>query len=312
MSETVVITGGQGFVGRYLSAALAQRWPDWTIVSCGGPSDAGEALDVSDAAAVDALIARTRPTIVVHLAAVSAVTVALLDPGQAWQINLWGTFNLTRALEAHAPYSHLLFVSSAEVYGRSLRRTTPIDESALLEPANPYAVTKAAADLLVRQYAHGGRSASVARPFNHTGAGQSDAFALPSFANQIARIEAGLQPPVMMVGSLDDERDFLDVRDVVAAYVAMIEQRATLPTGAVMNVASGQGRRIGDLLERLLGMANTKIELRVDESRLRPNGIPRVVGDATQIRQALGWWPTHDFDETLKDILEEKRLSLRG
>lgn len=312
MSETVVITGGQGFVGRYLSAALTQRWPDWTIVSCGGPSDAGEALDVSDAAAVDALIARTRPSIVVHLAAVSAVTTASLDPGLAWQINLWGTFNLTRALEAHAPDSHLLFVSSAEVYGRSLRSTGPIGEDALLEPANPYAVTKAAGDMLVRQYAHGGRSASVARPFNHTGPGQSDAFALPSFASQIARIEAGLQPPVMLVGSLDDERDFLDVRDVVAAYVAMIEHRASLPTGAVMNIASGQGRRIGDLLERLLGLAKAKIELRVDESRLRPNGIPKVVGDATRIRDALGWRPTHDFDETLKAILEEKRLTLGG
>ena len=312
MPETVIITGGQGFVGGYLAKALQARWPDWKVVSCGGPSSPSDPLDVSDPAAVERLVLAHQPSIVVHLAAISAVTASLLDPAQAWQVNMWGTFNLTQALQKHAPGCHLLFVSSAEVYGRSLRSNAAINEDALLEPANPYAVSKAAADMLVRQCAHGGLSATVVRPFNHTGAGQSDAFALPSFATQIARIEHGLQDPVLSVGSLDDERDFLDVRDVVTAYADLLDARRTLPVGSVMNVASGQGRRIGDLLEALLSMATVKIELRVDTSRLRPNGIPRVVGDAGRLRSGLGWAPQHDLRETLSEILEEKRRVVRG
>ena len=312
MSETVLITGGRGFVGSYLVAALEARWPDWRLITLNGPSGGQAPFDVADTEAVDKCIEAVKPSIVVHLAAVSAVTASLLDPEMAWRVNLWGTLNIVQALQRHAPSCHLLFVSSAEVYGRSLAMSQPVSELALLEPVNPYAASKASADILVRQAAASGLSATIARPFNHTGAGQSEAFALPSFAAQIARIEQGLQPPVLSVGSLDDERDFLDVQDVVAAYVDMLDARASIEAKTVFNVASGQAHRIGDLLDRLLSLATVKIEVQTDPARIRPQSVRSVVGDASRLRAALGWTPRHNLDDTLLNVLNAQRASIRG
>lgn len=307
-SAKVLITGAGGFVGRHLAATLRERRPGWGLDLPGGPGEPG-GLDVTDAGSVSQWIASRRPDIVVHLAAVAAVTASVKDPRLAWRVNLDGTLNLVLAMQAHTPGAHLLFVSSAEVYGDSLNGPAPVDETSLLQPVNPYAASKAAADILVRQAAAAGLSATVARPFNHTGPGQSDAFVVPNFARQIARIEAGLQPPVIEVGSLDDERDFLDVADVVDAYALLLERRADPAARAVFNVASGQAWRIGDILERLLSAARRPIEVRVDPSRLRAAPIPRVVGDASRLR-ALGWRPRRSIGDTLAAVLAEHRRAL--
>jgi GDP-4-dehydro-6-deoxy-D-mannose reductase len=306
----VMITGAGGFVGRHLAAALRERHPDWRQDPPAAPGASG-GLDVTDAEAVSQWIERRRPDIVVHLAAVAAVTTSVKDPRLAWRVNLDGTLNLVLAMQAYAPAAHLLFVSSAEVYGDSLKAAAPVSEDSLLRPVNPYAASKAAADILVRQASATGLSATVVRPFNHTGPGQSDAFVAPNFARQIARIEAGLQPPVIEVGCLDDERDFLDVADVVDAYALLLERRADPVVREVFNVASGAALRIGDVLERLLSAARCRIEVRIDESRLRPAPIPRVVGDATRLR-ALGWRPTRSIGDTLQAVLEEQRLAAAG
>ena len=298
----VLVTGASGFVGGYLTSALSAHHPDWVLDAPDSPG----AVDVTDARAVEAWIRDARPDIVVHLAAVAAVTASVKDPRLAWQVNLDGTLNVVLAMQRHAPASHLLFVSSAEVYGDSLKSPEPITEAALLQPVNPYAASKAAADILVRQAVSGGLSATIMRPFNHTGVGQGEAFVAPSFAAQIARIETGAQPPVIEVGSLDDERDFLDVADVIDAYALVLERRHDPAARGVFNVASGVAVRIGDLLERLLSMARLKIEVRVDQERLRPSPIPRVVGDASRLR-AMGWAPERALDDTLAAILEDRR-----
>jgi GDP-4-dehydro-6-deoxy-D-mannose reductase len=301
----VLITGAGGFVGRHLTAALTEKHPDWVLDA---PSTPG-GVDVTDAGAVEAWIRDARPDIVVHLAAVAAVTASVKDPRLAWEVNLGGALNVVLAMQQHAPGAHLLFVSSAEVYGDSLKSAEPVTEAALLQPVNPYAASKAAADLLVRQAAANGLSATVMRPFNHTGAGQSEAFVAPNFAAQIARIEAGLSPPVIEVGSLDDERDFLDVGDVVRAYVLMLERSGRPETASVFNVASGKVVRIGDLLEQLLSMANVRIQVRVDPDRFRATRIERVVGDATRLRM-LGWAPTIPIAETLSAVIEDRRRAV--
>jgi GDP-4-dehydro-6-deoxy-D-mannose reductase len=266
-------------------------------------------LDVADAEAVDAWVQRSRPDMVVHLAAVAAVTASVRDPRLAWRVNLGGTLNLVLALQKHAPNTHLLFVSSAEVYGEGLDSHGATDEGALLMPVNPYAASKAAADILVRQSAAGGLSATVVRPFNHIGPGQGEAFVAPNFAGQIARIEAGLQAPLIEVGSLDDERDFLDVADVVDAYRLLLERRSDPAARSLFNVASGAPVRIGDLLERLLSLAGLKIEVRVDPSRIRSTPTRRVVGDASRLR-GLGWRPTRTLDESLLAVLQDRRRAL--
>ena len=301
----VLITGADGFVGRHLTRALQAAHPDWDLDAPAGP--AGDfALDVTDADVVAAWVRKSRPDMVVHLAAIAAVTASVKDPRLAWTVNLEGTLNLVLALQQHAPDAHLLFVSSAEVYGASFDNGRPADESALLQPVNPYAASKAAADILVRQAAAGGLSATVARPFNHTGPGQSEAFVAPNFAGQIARIEAGLGPPLIEVGSLDEERDFLDVADVVSAYRLLLERRSDPAARGVFNVASGVPVRIGDSLDKLLSHAGVKIEVRVDPRRLRSTPMRRVVGDAFRLR-ALGWAPTKTLDETLLAVLQDRR-----
>jgi GDP-4-dehydro-6-deoxy-D-mannose reductase len=309
----VLLTGGRGFVGSRLTARLAARHPRWRLDTPAAPGtgSSGEStLDIADAAAVEAWVAREKPDIVVHLAAVAAVTEAVKDPRRAWDVNLGGTLNLVLALQKHAPDAHLMFVSSAEVYGASLGRDgAATDEAVLLRPTNPYAASKAAADLLVRQASMEGLSTVVMRPFNHTGPNQSEAFVAPAFAGQIARIEAGLQPPVLSVGSLDDERDFLDVEDVTAAYAAVLDHRDRLPGGEVFNVASGRAVRIGDLLETLLSQARVKIEVQVDPSRLRREPARRIVGDASRLQAATGWRPEIPFAETLGRLLQARRAA---
>lgn len=304
----VLITGASGFVGRRLTAALGVRRPQWVL---DGPAAEGPgAMDVTDPVAVDAWIREGRPDILVHMAAVAAVTASHEDPRQAWRVNLDGTLNVVLALQQYAPGAHLLFVSSAEVYGESLNSGQAVDEQALLKPVNPYAASKAAADILVRQAAAMGLDATVMRPFNHTGVGQGTAFVIPNFADQIARIEAGRQAPLLEVGDLDAERDFLDVEDVIDAYMLMLGRDDPESRG-VFNVASGVPVRIGDLLERLLSLARVKIEVRVDPRRLRPTRVPRVVGDAGRLR-ALGWSPKRTLADTVSAVLEDRRRITAG
>ena len=302
----VLLTGGRGFVGSALGRALALRAPGWTVVAPPGPEAQGdERLDVLDPRGLEAWVARLRPDMVVHLAALAAVTDGARDPRRAWDVNLTGTLNLVTALQRCAPEAHLLHMSSSEVYGASAAEGV-LTERSLLQPLNPYAASKAAADLLVRQAAAQGLSATLVRPFNQVGPGQSEAFALPSFAAQIARIEAGLQPPVLAVGALDEERDFLPVEDAVDAYVLALERRAELG-GAVLNICSGRVRRVRDVLDDLLALSSSHIQVRLDPARLRSTPTPRVAGDNRLARERLGWTPERALRPALEALLDRQR-----
>jgi GDP-4-dehydro-6-deoxy-D-mannose reductase len=145
------------------------------------------------------------------------------------------------------------------------------------------------------------------RPFNHTGPGQTEAFAIPAFAAQVARIEAGQAPPVIRVGNLASERDFLDVRDVAKAYALAVCNSNYLEPNTIFNIASGVPRRIGEVLDWFLRHSFVKIAVERDTERLRPSDLPRIVGDAGRVRQRLGWAPEHIFEETLADILDDCR-----
>jgi GDP-4-dehydro-6-deoxy-D-mannose reductase len=192
----------------------------------------------------------------------------------------------------------VLVVTSAQVYEAIDR---PVDESTRLLPASPYGLTKLAQDQLAAGAERvDGLDVVIARPFNHVGPRQAPGFAISSFARQIARIERGLDPPVIRVGNLDAQRDFTDVRDVVEAYCRIMDNA---PSGRVYNICSGCAYRIGDLLDSLVGLAQVRIGVETDPARLRPSDAPLIVGDNSRLRTELGWAPRIAITTTLVDTL---------
>jgi GDP-4-dehydro-6-deoxy-D-mannose reductase len=296
----VLVTGAEGFVGGVLLARLRARGAEAIA------SDRGD-LDVADEARVRAAVAAARPDAVVHLAAISFVPEAEADGGRALRVNYLGTRNLLAAVEAAVPRARVLLVSSSTVYGPAAAGAPPFDESSPLRPANAYARTKAAADLLGAAFAERGLAVWRARPWNHTGAGRPDRFVESSFARQLAEIEAGRRPPRIEVGALDSLRDFLHVEDVVDAYLALLDGSA--PPGAY-NVASGSGVTIRALLERLLARTRLAPELLVDPARLRPPDAS--VGSAARLHALTGWAPRRTLDQALGELLDDWRERIRS
>jgi GDP-4-dehydro-6-deoxy-D-mannose reductase len=311
----LLVTGAAGFVGRHLLALLRKRFPAAILIAaCRPEHGALPLLDVADRvvpfdllepAASAAMIAETRPDGLVHLAAQASVSISFADPLASWRANLMGTIALAEAVLHHVGHCRFVLASSAEIYGLSFRGTAQLDEEALLCPANPYAASKAACDLAVGELSLRGLDAIRLRAFNQTGAGQSASFVVASFARQIARIEARHQAPVMQVGALDRWRDFLDVRDVCAAYLAALE--TTNVPGSIYNIASGTPRRIGDILSALIAQSGATPVVEVEPVRLRPTDVECVVGNAARARRELGWTPTVPWADTLHWVLADWR-----
>jgi len=305
----ILVTGAPGFVGRRLVAALRQRLPraaSITPTSRRGESDPElgrvEPLDITNRDAVAKAIREVAPTHVLHLAGISAPLRVGDSQLDAWITNVMGTLNLAHAILRTLPSCHLIFAGSGLVYGGCVPGRA-FDELSPLVPLNEYAATKAAADLALGSLVLRGLNVVRLRLFNHTGPTQTEAFVVPGFAAQVARIEAGLQPPIISVGNLDGVRDFLDVSDVVAAYVSVVLRAEALPPGQVLNIASGVPRRIGSILDDLLALSAVTIKLRREPARMQPSETPYSVGDASTARRLLDWAPSCDFRATLGDVL---------
>ena len=299
----ILVTGAGGFVAGHLLPQLRAAFPAAELVLMGGQ---GTSIDLADTAAVSGFVGAAAPDACIHLAAISGVPAATGDADAAWRVNVLGTLALARALQKARPEAVLLYASSAEVYGRSFAAGVALDETAVPAPMNTYAATKAAADLALGAMAASGLRVVRLRPFNHTGPGQSADFVVPAFARQVARIAAGVQAPVLKVGALDPYRDFLDVRDVCAAYVACLAHPGLVP-GVILNLASGTPRRIGDILDALLALAGVTAEISTGTALLRRAEIPTASGNAGAARLALGWHPTIPWDQTLADVLADWR-----
>lgn len=299
----ILVTGATGFAGSHLLDRLPRDTPLTAWARPRGrapqprPGVEWQAVDLLDRRAVARAIAALTPTIVYHLAGAPHVGSSFGNPAQPLAINAVATHYLLDALETHAPAARIVVVTSAMIYRPS---RDPLTETSPTVPSSPYGLSKLAQDRLASLAAGGGLDARIARPFNHTGPRQDASFAIPGFAEQIARIEAGLAEPLLRVGNLDAERDITDVRDVVDGYVTIA---ARGEAGAACNVCSGRAWRIGDLLEMMLARAKRPIRVEVDQARLRPIELPRLVGDNTRLR-ALGWSPRIPIDTTLDDVLE--------
>ncbi len=308
----ILITGITGFAGSHLAEhALEQRSEVWGSVRRERHTDNVTALldrvhlvecDLRDSASVAALVEQAAPERIFHLAAQTFVPTSFGDPAETFIANVVPQIKLLEAARKLCPDARILVVGSSEEYGRVLPEELPVKESNPLRPLSPYAVSKAAQDLLAYQYhqSHGLHIVRT-RAFNHEGPRRTEVFALSSFAKQIAEMEAGIRDPVLWVGNLDSKRDFLDVRDVVRAYWLALEHGEP---GEVYNIASGHMWRIGDALDLLLSLSKVRVEVRQDPARLRPADTPFMLGDATKFRDLTGWTPKIPFEQTLQDLLD--------
>ncbi|MFO7741692.1 MAG: GDP-mannose 4,6-dehydratase [Anaerolineae bacterium] len=306
-----LITGAGGFVGGHLCKYLLKH-TDWDLTgTVFGQLDETKSstprlqllpLDLRSRQRVRPLVEDIQPDCVFHLAAQSSVPAAFEDPWDTLENNIRSELNLLEAVRGLERDVSFLVVGSNEEYGTPGPDELPQTEQNPLRPNNPYAVSKIAQDFLGLQYhlAYGIPVVRV-RPFNHTGPGQSPRFVVPAFASQIARIEAGLQEPVMRVGNLSTSRDFTDVRDVVQAYHLAVTEGEP---GEVYNLASGRAYSIREVLETLLSYSEAEIQVDRDPERYRPVDVPVVYGSAEKFHNHTGWRPQIPFEETLHDTLE--------
>lgn len=301
----ILITGVGGFAGSHLAALCAQRDEEIFGVGRGErPGIAGlagyERVDLGDGAALRAVLARLRPDRVFHLAAEASVARSWEAPAEVVTANVRSTLNLLEAVRAEAPEARVLVACSGEEYGPP--RRLPVDEDHPLSPRNPYAASKAMADVLAGSYADAhGLCVVRTRAFNHTGPGQSDTYVVSSFARQIAEAEAGGGERALLdTGNLDVRRDFSDVRDVVRAYRLALEHGEP----GVFNVCSGRATPVSDILTGLAAHSSLKVERRLDPSRLRENEVPEIAGSHQKLTEATGWQPEIALSDTLRDVLD--------
>ena len=303
-ARTLLVTGGNGFVGKSLQDLLVAKGADgdWALEAL------PDGIDIRDSSLASFLPAAP-PDAVLHLAAVSHVAQSFEEPDQCFDVNFHGTWNLLRALRSSGFHGRLLYVSSGDCYGAVPEEQLPVGEDRQLHPRNPYAVSKVAAEALCYQWSQTeGLDVVIARPFNHIGPGQDRRFVIPSFCEQIARIERGKVPPVLLTGNLDVTRDFTDVNDVLDGYFALLERGRR---GEAYNVASGREYLLRGVLDTLLQMSRVKAEVRAETGRHRASEQRRVVADITKIHRDTGWAPVVPFETSLESVLEYWRRKER-
>ena len=307
----VLITGATGFVGTHLTTYLERTSPNVHITGTTlSPAPNRERVtylpcDLRNENDTRALLERVQPDAIVHLAGQASIEQSFKQPWNTFQTNIQPLINVFEGCLALKITPRMLVITSAEIYGRIAPEQLPVSEAEPLSPTNPYSVSKVAQDLLSQQYFMSyGLPIVIARPFNHLGAGQSDAFVATAFAMQIARIEAGLQVPIMRVGNLQSSRDFTDVRDIVRAYALLLEKG---DAGEAYNVASGHSVTIASLLQKLLSFSTQPIDIALDTERLRPIDVPVIAASYEKLHQATGWQPQIDLDTTLRAVLDDCR-----
>ena len=308
----ILITGGTGFVGPYLIACLQTRNLSLAVLASGeNPArlpgvDYYEA-DIRDASAVKIIVQEVKPEQIFHLAGISDVESAWNNPRQTYEVNFWGTLNVFEAAMGLPSPPRILNISTAHVYAPSSR---PLSETDRVAPDNPYAASKAMAELLMvgtRKRATGG--IITVRAFNHTGPGQSEKFALPSIARQFAEIQGGLRPPRLLLGNIKVRRDFTDVRDVVRAYCLLLE-RGTV--GEIYNVCSGSAVPLTDIISLFRSLVSGEVAIETDPSKLRGHEADMICGNPEKIFAATGWRPQIPLSKTVSDLLDYWRCRITG
>lgn len=305
----VLITGINGFIGSHLADLLVERGLEVWGIYQKGPLDnithlkrelKLEGCDVRNRKRMKEVLRKCGPELIFHLAAQSRPDLSWKDPWTTMQTNVMGTVHLFESMRELGLDSKVLVACSSAEYGFISEKEGPIRENHPLNPLSPYAVSKVAQDLMAYQYFknYGLRTFRV-RIFGTTGPRKvGDACA--DFASQIARAEKE-GGGTIRVGNLEPKRDLTDVRDMVRALWSVVERGRE---GEVYNACSGRAYRIGEVLEKLAGLAKVKVKVEVDRDKLRPSDEPLILGDNSKIKKECGWKPEIPLEKTLKDTLE--------
>lgn len=310
-----LITGVQGFVGKYLADHLLSQG-----IEVWGTSREESPLlhlthgnvriiknDLNNEEEIFDLLQSVAPDYIFHLAGQSNVKKSWEDQAGTFYANVNKTIYLLDACvryQKEMPNMRLLTVGSSEEYGKVEPHELPIKETTPLRPMSPYGASKAAVSMLIQQYhkAHG-LNVIHARPFNHIGPGQAEGFVTTDFAKQVVNINKNMKPPVIWVGDLNAQRDFTDVRDIVKAYKLLIENDPFY-AGQIFNICSSKPKSINDILNLMIKKSNKVIDVKIDENKLRPSEIPVFIGNANKINNVTNWATSIEIIQSINDILE--------
>lgn len=312
----VLITGITGFVGSHLAEYILAHHHSTEIFGIKrwrSPKDHIRHLldkvtlydcDLRDLGSLIRVFGEVMPDIIFHLAAQSFVTTSYIAPVDTLDNNVTGTANLLEAVRILKQDPVIHICSSSEVYGQVLPDEVPIRETCPLRPVSPYAVSKVGEDMLGYMYHHAHKLRTIrTRMFTHSGPRRGEVFVDSFFALQVARIEAGLQSPVIRVGNLDSVRTFADVRDTVRAYWLLAEK---CPAGEVYNIGGDVTMTIREMLDMLLKMTTYPgtIDVRVDPALIRPADVTLQIPCSDKFREATGWRPEIPYKQCLQDMLD--------
>ncbi len=305
-----IITGICGFTGPHLARLLVSQGLDVVGVDRAAPTRALDELrprvavenvDLCDGAALEGALKRARPDYIFHLACQCKSD----DPAQLWASNVLATENLLWAAARSARHAKIFVPGSAAEIGIVRPDELPITESQPLRPISLYGLTKAAQILRVLAYGYTSElQVFVGRPFNLVGPDLPDAMVCAAIASQLVAIERGRRPAVIRVACTTTERDFVDVRDAVQAYWAIVTRGRA---GEVYNVCGGRGTRIEGVVTKLVRLATVPVEVRVEAARVRRDDIPRSIGDPSKLRSETGWRPEISLEDSLVGVMESWR-----
>ena len=296
MTRRVLITGSEGFTGRYVAAAWQDK--DWEIIRTGiNAQPAYEDYICADLRSPDdvtKLVRDARADAVIHLAAVAFV--AHGDPSAFYEINVVATRHLLAALaeSEHKP-SSVVLASSANIYGNQTAGT--LSESTSPNPANDYAVSKLAMEYMAKLWMDR-LPITITRPFNYTGVGQNPVFLVPKIVQHCREKHATIE-----LGNLNVGRDFSDVRDVAAAYATLAERPMA---GEILNICSGHCHQLRDLVAMAQSISEHSLQVQVDPRLVRDNEVRVLRGDVTKLAHLMGDQPRHDLSSTLQWMLNDQ------